>query len=305
MSDLDEDAKEFLEALDPSTMRVYRVGLGSFQSFYGSLKDFLDAVEEDLRKPRRQSARVAKNVLKGFVEWLQERDYAPKTIRTCVAAVQSLGKYYEIPISTRYVNLPASHPVSQKFPWTLEKVAEFISLIRKPEVKSLTVTLFQSGLSVSDALALTYGDIKYEYERGVVPLCFDLARIKTDVPFMTFIGEWGVSLLREHLRGRRLRLGSRLYTISHRAIDHYFERLGKRWMGSYRGQNPCRPHSLRAAFRTLLGDAKMDRDIVKFFMGQRLPEQDRVYHSRSRGGWRRIYAEYEWALTPKNWREIR
>jgi len=304
MSDLDEDAKEFLEALDPSTMRVYRTGLAAFQSFYGSLKDFLDALEEDLRKPRRQSTRVARNALKGFVEWLQERDYAPKTVRAYVAAVQSLGKYYEIPISTRYVNLPSSQPISSKFAWTIDTVAKFIGMIKDAELKSLAVTLFQSGLSISDALSLTYEDIKYEYEHNTVPLCLDLARIKTDVPFMTFLGEWGVSLLREHLRGRRLRLESPLYTTSHRAIDHYFERLGKRWMGTYKGQNPCRPHSLRAAFRTLLGDAKMDRDVVKFFMGQRLPEQDRVYHSRSRGGWRRIYAEYEWALMQKNWREI-
>lgn len=305
MERFDEDTREFLEALDPSTRRVYQVGLGAFQTFYGNpLKYFLDAVEDDLRKPRRGRTRVARKTLKKFVEWLKERDYAPKTIRTYVSAVQSLGKYYDISISTRYVNIPTSHPVSQKFPWTLEEVAEFIGMIRKPEVKSLAVTLFQSGLSVSDALSLTYEDVKYEYEHGVVPLCFDLARIKTDVPFMTFIGEWGVSLLRKHLEGRRLRLESRLYTISHRAVDHYFERLGKRWIGSYKGQNPCRPHSLRAAFRTILGDAGMDQDVVEFYMGHRLPEQRRVYHSRSRDGWRELYGKHEWALTPKNWKEI-
>jgi integrase len=305
MSDFDEDTREFLEALDPSTMGVYRPGLSAFQSFYGKpLRSFLDAVEEDLRKPRHQRTRVARTTMKGFVEWLQGKGYAPKTIRAYVAAVQSLGGYYEIRISARYLNMPSSQPISQKFPWTLEQVAKFISMIRKPEVKSIAVTLFQSGLSVSDALSLTYEDVKYEYEHGVVPLCLDLARKKTDVPFMTFIGEWGVSLLREHLKGRRLRLEDPLYAVSHRTIDLRFERLGKRWMESYSGQNPCRPHSLRAAFRTLLGDAKMDRDVVKFFMGQRLPEQDRVYHSRSRDGWRDLYRKYEYALTPENWKGI-
>jgi integrase/recombinase XerD len=304
MEKFDEDTREFLEALDPSTMRVYRVGLGAFQSFYGRpLKNFLDAVEDDLRKPRRERRRVARNTLKEFVGWLEEKDYAPKTIRAYVSAVQSLGRYYEIAISTRYVNLPASHPVSSKFPWTLEKVAEFIGMIRKPQVKPLAVTLFQSGLSVSDALALTYQDIRYEHERNVTPLCLDLARIKTDVPFMTFIGEWGASLLRKHLGGRRLRLETPLYNVSHRAIDHYFQRLGRRWVRSYKGQNPCRPHSLRAAFRTILGDAGMDQDVVEFFMGHRLPEQRRVYHSRSRDGWRELYRKYEYALTPENWKK--
>ena len=304
MREFDRDVREFLEALDPSTMRVYRVGLGAFQSFYGKpLKNFLDAVEEDLRKPRRQRARVARNALKGFVEWLQERDYAPKTIRAYVGAVQSLGKYYDISISTRYVNMPSSQPVSSKFPWTLGKVAEFVGMIRVPEVKSIAVTLFQSGLSVSDVLSLTYEDVKYEYERDVTPLCLDLARIKTDVPFMTFAGGWAVSLLRKHLKGKRLRLEDPLYSVSHRTIDLHFERLGKRWMGSYSGQNPCRPHSLRAAFRTILGDAGMDQDVVEFFMGHKLPEQRRVYHSRSRDGWRELYRKYEHALTPRSWKE--
>jgi len=85
MPEFDADTREFLEALDPSTMRVYRVGLGAFQTFYGKpLKNFLDAVEDDLRKPRCERTRVARNTLKGFVEWLQEKEYAPKTIRAYV-----------------------------------------------------------------------------------------------------------------------------------------------------------------------------------------------------------------------------
>ena len=302
---------EFLDAFGEKkgTSRVYKAGLNAFKEFYKSraqhygakgesLEDFLDTVEEDLRRPRRERKRVARNLLKGFVAWLKLRDYAPKSIRAYVSAIQSFAKYYGLTISTKYVELPTSRPISDKFPWTLDKVAAFIEKIENPETKSIAVTIFQSSLSISDILALVWGDIKYEYERDVVPLCFDLSRIKTDTPFMTFIGSWGESLLRSHLEGRSLRLENSLYTASPRSIDWYFERLGKKWVGEYKGQNPCRPHSLRAAFRTILGEAGCPYDICEFFMGHELPEQVRVYNSRTRDGWRGIYKKYEPALTP-------
>ena len=299
-------ASEFLDAFgeEKGTSRVYKAGLNAFLKFYKStgkgetLDHFLDAVEEDLRRPRRQKKRVARKLLRDFVKWLEE-DYAPKSTRAYVSAVQSFARYYGLTISTRYVDLPSSRPVSGKFPWTLDKVAAFIDEIRDPQISSIAVTIFQSGLSISDILALIWGDIKYEYQRNVVPLCFDLARIKTDTPFMTFIGKWGVSLLKAHLEGKRLRLEDPLYTVSHRNIDLQFEELGKKWVGSYKGQNPCRPHSLRAGFRTILGESGMPYDTVEFFMGHELPEQVRVYNSRTRDGWRKIYARFEPALTPK------
>ena len=294
---------EFLDAFGPGSALVYKAGLKVFEEFYksrgGSLDDFLDAVEEDLRRPRRQKKHVGRNVLKSFVRSLEKKGYAPKSIRAYVSSVQSFARYYELPISARYVDMPSSHPVSDKFPWTLDKVVAFIGMIEDSEIKSVGVTIFQSGLSISDILSLTWGDIKYEYERGVVPLCFDLARIKTDVPFMTFIGSWGTSLLKHHLEGKKMRLEDPLYTVSHRLIDLHFQRLGKKWVGEYKGQNPCRPHSLRAGFRTILGESGMPYDTIEFFMGHELPEQVRVYNSRTRDGWREIYRKFEWALTPK------
>ena len=299
---------EFLNSFSPSTRRVYKGGLETFKQFYKSrakhygakgesLDDFLDTIEQDLRRPRRKKKRVARNLLKGFVAWLKSRDYAPKTIRAYVSAVQSFAKYYDLTISTRYVDMPSSSPISDKFPWNLDKVAAFIGKIENPEIKSIAVTIFQSGLSISDILALTWGDIRLEAD--VVPLCFDLARIKTDVPFMTFIGKWGVTLLKRHLEEKKLGLEDPLYTVSHRVIDLAFENLAKQWIGSYTGQNPCRPHSLRAGFRTILGESGMPYDTVEFFMGHELPEQVRVYNSRTRDGWRKIYAKYVSALTPK------
>jgi len=297
---LDESVREFLDALTPGTRKVYNSALKAFLTFYHgkSLSNFLDAIEADMKLPRRQRKRVARNVLKEFVRFCTTQKYEPKTIRAYTGAVQSFAGYYDIKISTRYVDLPSSQPASKKFPWSLEKVAEFLEMVEHPIIKSVAVAVFQSGIGIADLRALNYGDIKYEYEQGIEPLCFDLARIKTDVPFLSFIGEWGVSTLKMNLKGKKLQLDTPLYPISARSVQICFKDLAKEWLGEYKGRNPCRPYSLRAAFRTLLGDAKADRDVAEFWMGHQVPEQQRVYHSRSRDGWRALYAQYEKYLTP-------
>jgi len=80
MSPFDEETEEFLGALDPSTRKLYRSGLLAFQKFYGApIKCFLDGLEQDMQRPRRERKRVGRNTLKEFIEWLRFSGYAPKT----------------------------------------------------------------------------------------------------------------------------------------------------------------------------------------------------------------------------------
>jgi len=232
--------------------------LRSFQEFYGSgsLKDFLDRVEADQRLPRDLRKRVARNTIRDFVSWLQKKGYAPKTIRAYVASVQSMAKYFDIPLSTRYTNLPSALPVSKKEPWTIERITAFIDSLKMPH-RAVAAIILQNDLSLSDVLALGYGDIRHELEAGTVPLCLDLTRIKTDVPFMTFIGKWAVSLLKRHLKGVVLEDEDKLFKVSQREIEQHFKRVAKSIVEDYKGFNPARPHSLRAAFKTFLTTTKL------------------------------------------------
>jgi integrase len=300
----DVDTEEFLAAVDVSTRRTYSVGLACFQRFYQehlgqviTIKHFLDEVEEDQRRPRRERRRVAGNTVRGFVDWLGQKGYADKTVRTYVAAVQSMAKYFELQISVRYLKLPSQNPRTKKYPWTKEAVGKFVGLLRQPMHKSIAVSLFQSGLSVSDLLMLTYGDVKAEFEQNLCPLCLDLTRGKTDVPFVTFLGSWACGLLRQYLSGKQLEPGDRIYPVSKTAVEKAFQRAARKLLGSYEGRNPASPHTLRAAFRTLLADAGMPVPEIEFLMAHTLPQEDQVYMSRSREGWRELYRKYEWALT--------
>ena len=297
---LDDSCLEFLDVVDTSTREVYRRGLLAFREYYGKpISRFLDAVEEDLSRPRRQRKRVAANVMKGFVEWLEKRGYKPKTVRAYVASVQSLAKYFDIPISLRYVNVPPAIPASKKYPWTLDKIASFFELM-DIETLALASTLFQSGLSTRDALALSYGDIKEEYEAGEKRLCLDLYRIKTDTPHLTFIGEYAYGNLRAYLKRRgRLKPEDPLFPISERIVQYRFRVLAEEMLGRKVGErNPCSAHSLRVAFRTFMRDAGAPEEYVEFWMGHNVGDIRKVYTMHSREGWRKIYMRYEPAVTP-------
>ncbi|MEM1554330.1 MAG: tyrosine-type recombinase/integrase [Thermoproteota archaeon] len=299
---LDRDCEEFLDALDDSTRRVYKMGLVAFRTFYKKpVSTFLDDVERDLSKPRRERKRIAVNTMKEFIEWLKSYNYAPKTIRTYVSAVQSLAKYFEIPISLRYVRVPSALPVNKKYPWNLDDITKFFSMMDK-ETLALASTLFQSGLSLRDALAITYGDIKDELENGETRICLDLVRIKTDTPHLTFIGEYATEKLKIYLRSRgKLSQTEPLFPISERTVRYRFRVIAKEMLKKIKERNPASPHSLRVAFRTLMRDAGAPEEYIEFWMGHNVSGDIRkIYTMHSREGWRKIYMKYEHAVTPKS-----
>jgi site-specific recombinase XerD len=88
-----------------------------------------------------------------------------------------------------------------------------------------------------------------------VSLCIDLVRIKTDAPYITFMGKFALGFLDKYLKTRgKLRSEDRLFALSQRTINYRFKRASERMLEKFNGRNPCSPHSLRAAFRTLLGN---------------------------------------------------
>lgn len=208
-----------------------------------------------------------------------------------MGAVQSLAKYFDIPIGLRYVRLPPAQPVNKKHPWTMEEIGDFIASMDKPIYKSMAASIVQSGLSVSDILALIYGDVKEELEKGITPICLNLTRKKTGIVFITFLGSWAVKLLKEHLAHQKLGEASPLYNVSLRAVHSYFSETAQKFAGNFKGRNPYSPHSLRAAFRTFLSDHKVDPLYIEYWTGHAIPEQQGAYINKSRESWRQTYKE--------------
>ncbi|MEM3581472.1 MAG: site-specific integrase [Candidatus Bathyarchaeia archaeon] len=300
------EVSEFLSVLKLGTRNVYGRGLAAFQEFYssrGSIRDFLDRIEQDRLLPRIKRKHVDRVTLNNFVVWLKGRGYSPKTIRSYVGAVQSLAKYYDISISLRYVQLPAAQPVNKKHPWTIAEVCDFIALMDKPLYRSIAASIVQSGLSLSDLLALKYGDIKEEFEKGITPICLNLTRKKTGITFITFLGTWSVELLKNYLADQKLNDETPVYDVSSRVVHAYFHKIAQKFTEDFKGRNPYSPHSLRAAFRTFLSDHKVDPLYIEFWMGHAIPEQQKAYMIKSIESWRQTYRQQaEPWLTPPQYK---
>jgi integrase len=314
----DERVQEYLKKLKEGSRSVAEVAINHFQKFYpeylrklccedwqtkSTVIDFFRRVYEDSKLPPLDQARVDTNTISDFNVYLIERGYSNKAVRTYVGAIQSLGRYLRIPLSARFTGLPPAVAQTKKHSWELDDVQKFVAHLEAPLHQSLATAFFQAGADISTLRLLEYRDIQEEYETGVVPLCLDLVRHKTQVPHMTFLGEWGAEYLRVWLESRgRLKPHDKLFPISKQGIDNYFLRRALLFAGvkEFPHRNPYAPHTLRAGFNTHCRDHKADPVYVDFWMGHEVPEQQKVYVSKTRDGWRKTYIQMAeaWVTPP-------
>jgi len=309
VKNLDDPVQTFLESLKPGTRDIYAYGLKEFQQFYqpqGTVSQFIDRVQIDLKQTDwKEKQKVAQNTLRDFSVNLQAKGLAPTSVRSYVSSVQAMLKFYlEVKVALFKGTVPASITLTRPYPWTLQTVNQFIESMTDPMYKSLSSLAFQSGLGMYEALNLTYQDIQEEYENNVCPLCLDFGvktRKKTLYPFLTFIGSWAIRKLQTYMKTKTWNPDMRLYPVGKEAVDAYFRKTAKPFLGHWQGRNPMRFHSLRTAFKTISTDAKVvDRLYIEFFMGHAKPGKhvEETYISKTREAWRTEYAKLEPHLTP-------
>ena len=342
-----EEVKAFLKVKKPSTCRIYKIGLDKFRDYYRgkygkdkTVADFLNAVSEDMKKPALEQKRIAETEFNGFIKHLEnlstektDLKTSANTIRLYLAAVQNLLKYWHITVSFRFVDLPkaVAKRVNHKHEWELEEVQEFFNKATNYRDKALTICIFQSGLGVAEICSLNYGDVKYELEKGMLPLCLKLNRKKTQVEFRSFLGADAVKYLKLYLKTRSsLTRDSPLFTklgskerMTECGIDATFRRIAltcdfikqrypdwveyqleklkkdtKETEKNNHGKgiyNPARPHSLRAAFRSRL-TGKVDPSLIESWMGHELSGNAQAYINKPTSEHRDLYGQFEFLL---------
>lgn len=326
-SKLGTEADRFLKAISPSnptgklgsSAMTYKPGLIWFQDFLSneteqetfpsvrSIHDFLNAVREDSRSSKESLDKTFpdRNLLKEFSGFLIKKGKSAKTVRTYVGAIQSLGAYWEIPISSQYSDLPPAIEQNEKYPWSIEKVGDFIKSMKNPFYECLGVWYVQSGLSNYDLLGLSYGKIKEQFESGTSPICLNLVRYKTrrfEIKFRTFIGELGIEYFKTYLSGRKpFADDAKIFSITDNAVEGFFARKAQRFLPEgFTQRNPCCPSSLRTGFRTFLLDVECPESIIEYFMGHNLSgDLKKKYTNKSDDSWRETYRKYESSLTFK------
>jgi integrase len=282
---LNDPLERFLADCKPTTRQTYRFAfekhfipfISTFE-FQGQRipltpRKFLDIIRIDQAKP------------------LDEK----QLINNRVSAVQSFANYWGLNISTKFIQLPEPIALTKSFAWTTEKFEQFNLLLEKPIYRALDACLFQSGLGISDVLCRTYGEIKMEFEKGTVPICLNVVRIKTKIQHRTFLGPEAATLLKAYFKGRRRPKPDELiFDIKKRVVDATFSVAAHKLIGEWEYRNPMSPHSRRKFFRKkLVKEGKCPSEYAEYFMGHALKSDMRkVYSEMSDDEWAEIYTEY-------------
>jgi len=313
-AELGAEATEFLAIKKLGTRHVYRAGLRWFLTYYRSqhgdvsLSDFLDRLDENAQRPRRERRRLAEIEVNGFIDYLSEKGKSNKTIRAYFAAIQNFLKYKTFTVNGNFIRLPRdlTKKGNRKHPWTLDQIRALVAVATNPRDQAIILCLFQSGIAVGDLCALNYGDIQTRFEQGELPLFIEYVRKKTGEEVKTCLGRDAVKYLRRYLDIRsHLQAKDPLFVmqgkqwgqrITEKAILHRFHEysqhlpfLGDEARGGF---SAARPHSLRAAFRSRL-TGKMDRDLLEFMMGHALGDIKKQYLEMHPDEIREVYANYE------------
>jgi integrase/recombinase XerD len=294
--ELCEVTNQFLKTKKKSTAKVYKNRLRIFSAYYKkSIKEFIQEIEQQQELNKNRSItdrkRVAENTIRAFVEWMQEHGLSPNTIKSCVVAIQSLLKYYQIPFSTRWIELPSTQSLQEnkKHKWKLEEIKQFVDCAEYIRDKAIITCLFQSGLSISDLIALNIRHVRKQLEQNDLPILLDVTRKKTNVNFKTSLGADAAHYLKEYLQKRpNIKDHSALFTmlgseervtsgtIQYKFRD-YAEKTGLFSDFDLEGWNPARPHSFRSAFKSRLTN-KVDRDLIEFMMGHSVARVPRFFY---------------------------
>jgi integrase len=311
--ELGENTERFLARVKPSTARTYRVAFNVFASYLcglgeGSIDSFILKVDADNHRPLPEKVDYTEPILLRFNQTLQHLGKAPKTTRTYLAAIQGLAKYRKVPMTLDYIGLPKDKALVLTYEWgSADEVARFLSLFKIKAYEVLGALMFQSGLSVGDALSLTYGDVARELGK-VEPLLLDFrreGRSKTGVSFVTFCGQWTINNLLEYLKGKPLSADARLFPMTKESVDSYFKYRAAEFLGSWEGRNnPCSPHSLRHGFRSVVHKSRAVTELdIEAFMGHASKgkvKMEGTYTTLSPDDWRQIWKLCEPYLTPSS-----
>jgi integrase len=243
---------------------------------------------------------IDKYVLKidDFIGDLQAEELAPGTINNHVKGVKMLFKVNGVALTLPY-RVPKSirYPDRSPTPEELTRIIDIADL-REKVIASL---LALSGVRIGTLVKLQYRHVKYDLEKGIVPVHMYIEAEITKGKYHdydTFIGAEGVAYLKAYLKARRIgneRLeGGKLRGIPaekitdssplirnehkanvepitpgsvHSAIHKLYRKAGlieKKGKVRY----DLHAHSLRKYFRTQLGAiSSMKNDYIEYMMG--------------------------------------
>lgn len=321
--DLGADVEEFLESRGSSTAYSYRT---TFQKYFipflstfehrgiviSDMTELLDLVSEDQAKPKREKTFLARAVMRKFKDHLVSCGLSINSVHSRLAAVQSFGKYFDVPFSSKDIDLDKAIAQTKSFDWSIGFFEDFNALLEHPKYRALHSFMFQSGLAISDVLCRLYGEIAEAYQvevnhlvkgEPVEPICIPVVRGKTKVEHHVCVAQETIVLLKAYFdfecgEGKVPGVDERIFGLKRRAVNEVFCNRAKALLGEWPYRNPASPHSLRKFFRKqLVKEGGCPPEYAEYFMGHTLRSNGlsmaATYSNQmSTSDWREIYQKY-------------
>jgi integrase/recombinase XerD len=304
----------WLNTVSESSQSYYIRAIEHFCNFCGkNPSQLIIDRNNEIRSDNPIDRNNTRDLIIGFRKYLEEYGYAPKSINVFDGAIRSfysanLGKMGMINIRN-YSNAKVSQ--NKDLIPTLEELKKMLDVVDLEE-KIRIIFIAQTGMRVSDAVKLKYGDIKRELELKNNPLAIKFLPTKDREIIgerITFLGSDGIEILKQYLEFRkkrgdvltddsplfasRIRKRGKHEAITQQKFNETIKKAGK-LIGLVNGNSKygrIRIHCLRKFFITQLTNHGVEDKIINFLTCHKISDVDSVYWNRRTDALREIYNE--------------
>ena len=261
----------------------------------------IDSRSEDLRKQRSMESKLS-----GFISELKNKGYSSSTLQVAYASVRSFFEINYMPLRMRRGSYPTGENLGSRVA-TKELIKMVLEDTKKSKdhmkLKAIILCLKDSGLRVSDLLALNYGDIADGLEKDEEFISLNIVTIKSKIVAHTFLGSESIEALKEYLEKRKT--GTRRIppeTITNESPlfrtnkNGKVERLSRSGVSSmilfqFRriGEKRLSAHSLRKFLQTNLEASGVNSNWIDQILGHKLLNSRDAYSRPSQEQLRESY----------------
>ena len=195
-----------LTTKEESTRNMYEAKFAEFLQFIDKNPDELivqrqqDLLNKDIKIQRRIESQ--------FLEFLakkKKQGYAIATLQIIYASIRSFFEIHYFPLRMRRGDYPKgdSDGVKRATKEALLKILYDKRARNKATEKAIILFLKDSGLRLSDARRLNYGDIAEQLEQGATLIQINVITQKTKLLAKTFIGQEAIEAIKAYIEERK------------------------------------------------------------------------------------------------------
>ena len=208
------------QRLDKRAMRFYLQFLESAKGIELMPGDLLKRYDDDRSKEISNRGHPEEEWIE-FVHWLQNSkkhdlrgnltdDYlSPASVRSCGGSIKSFYSWHGMTLSRkaqapRIVRRATPKLENMKFEYRPENVKKLLAVMKNNRDKAITLVMFQSGMDISTALSLTWGQVRRAVENDEAPLLVHVTRQKTGLMYRTLLGKDAIDAIKTYVRERTM-----------------------------------------------------------------------------------------------------